>query len=967
MIEVFFTILLLHLFLFILPYQIIFQFLGTVTEICTLIQHHRRGIAMMKKMWNLILYFLIGTFMCFLYSFSVHAADPSPVKTVRVGWYKTAGIQNGNSPERIGGYNYEYLSKIAQYENWNLEFVFGTWNELEQQLIDGKIDILGDVGKTETRTALYDFCSFPNGYSRMLLLCRPDDVRYFYNDYSSFNNMLIGDENSQFQRDLMNQDAKKHHFTVHYKEFDSSANMLSALNHGEVDTVLLSNMSTYAGYKILSEGVSNPYYFIVSKHSDGILEELNDGMDQIQNSDMFLQERLFNKYFGKNGTASAIALTKEESDYLKTAEPVTVLVCKDQKPLSYEENDSLHGLIPDYLSLISEKTGLKFKYILCDHFSELKYRFMAGDAMAMAQFPDSYLSARSVNAYLTQPYYTIQYGMVNLPTQKKITSVAIETGQDEFKSILIQQGYTPVFYPQESDCLSAVASGKVAAAAVSSLFFEQQSYHARYSSLVFRSIPELNVDLCFAISKSSNNKIFTIMEKGMGVISDSSVSQLVLENSIFKPAYTFSDYIVMNVKLIIAFIFLFMLTLFSLLWYYRQSKMNQALRLAKQNADNANQAKSIFLSNMSHDLRTPLNGILGFTEIALQTQDTTEKQNCLHKIEISGNLLLALVNDTLDLSRIESGKTTPEPEWIDSYDLTNTVLISITQMANEKNVHLIADMSQFPHHLIYVDKLQIQKIVLNILSNAIKYTPSGGTVHFLVEALIPPVNGMTRRIIIEDTGIGMSPAFLDHLYEPFTQEHRPETANIQGTGLGLAIVKRLVDLMGGTIHVESKLNQGTKFTIELPLPFRDPEDQKIIHLKTDDFALYGKKILLCEDNPLNAEITCALLQKKGIETVVAQNGAEGFTLFSDSSIGAFDAILMDIRMPVMNGHEAAKAIRALDRPDAKTIPIIAMSADAFNENVQEAIENGMNAYLTKPVDTEMLYRKLWETIEKDKK
>ena len=167
--------------------------------------------------------------------------------------------------------------------------------------------------------------------------------------------------------------------------------------------------------------------------------------------------------------------------------------------------------------------------------------------------------------------------------------------------------------------------------------------------------------------------------------------------------------------------------------------------------------------------------------------------------------------------------------------------------------------------------------------------------------------------------------------------------------------------------MESKLNQGTKFTIELPLPFRDPEDQKIIHLKTDDFALYGKKILLCEDNPLNAEITCALLQKKGIETVVAQNGAEGFTLFSDSSIGAFDAILMDIRMPVMNGHEAAKAIRALDRPDAKTIPIIAMSADAFNENVQESIENGINAYLTKPVDTEMLYRKLWETIEKDKK
>ena len=903
---------------------------------------------------------------CFIF-FPVHAEDTSHLATVRIGWYTTAGIQNGDSPDNIGGYNYEYLSKIAQYENWNLKFVFGTWQELEKQLIDGKIDILGDVGKTKARAALYDYCSYPNGYSHMLLLCRPNDERYFYNDYSSFNNMLIGDENSQFQRDLMNQNAQDHNFTVRYKEYDSSANMLSALNHGEIDTVLLSNMSTYSGYKILSEGAANPYYFVVSKHSNLILNELNNGMEQIQNSDAFLQERLFNKYFAKNGTSSAIALTREESDYLKTSDPITILMCKDQKPLSYMENDSMHGLIPDYLTLISEKTGLKFKYILCDHFSELKKRLVAGDAVAMAQFPDSNLSARSINAYLTQPYYTLQYGVVSLPTQKKITTVAIETGQDEFENILIQQGYTPVFYLHEVDCLNAVAAGKADAAAVSSLFFEQQSYHARYSSLVFRSIPELNVDLCFAISKSSNNKIFTITEKGMGVISDASVSQLVLENSILKPEYTFSDYIVINMKLIIACIFSIMLTLFSMLWYYRQSKMNQALRLAKKGADNANQAKSVFLSNMSHDLRTPLNGILGFTEIALQTQDIDEKQAYLKKIEVSGNLLLALVNDTLDLSRIESGKITLEPEWVDSYDLTNTVLVSITQMAKQKNVRLIADMNQFPHHLIYVDKLQIQKIVLNILSNAIKYTPSGGTVHFLVKALIPPVNGMTRRIIIEDTGIGMSPAFLDHLYEPFTQEHRPETANIQGTGLGLAIVKRLVDLMDGAIYVESKLNQGTCFTVELPLPFRDPEDQKIVYSKKDDFLLYGKKILLCEDNPLNAEITCALLQKKDVQTIVAENGAEGVSLFSNSSVGTFDAILMDIRMPIMNGHEATKAIRALERPDAQTIPIIAMSADAFNENIQEAIQNGMNAYLTKPVDTEMLYRKLWETIEKDKK
>jgi PAS domain S-box-containing protein len=390
------------------------------------------------------------------------------------------------------------------------------------------------------------------------------------------------------------------------------------------------------------------------------------------------------------------------------------------------------------------------------------------------------------------------------------------------------------------------------------------------------------------------------------------------------------------------------------------------LAAAKLAADNANQSKSNFLSNMSHDLRTPLNGILGFTDLAIKEKDPQQKQIYLHKIKTSGKLLEELVNDTLEMSRIESGKIVLNPEVVDGKDFWESVVTALLPAANMAGVHLETNMGAYPEENIKVDKLQVKKVLLNLISNAIKYTPAGGKVKVEIQALKDDKNGFTRRLLVEDTGIGMYPEFIERMFEPFAQENRPETKNIVGTGLGLSIVKRIVDLMGGKITVQSKVHKGTSIVVDLPIECWPKDSVSIKQMKEDSkhkteivaATLENKHVLLCEDNYLNAEIATLLLKDKKMQVEWVKDGLEGLTKFRDNKPGTYDLILMDVRMPNMDGYVATKAIRHLCQSDAKTIPIVAMSANAFAEDIKEAKACGMNDYITKPVDPVRLYETL---------
>jgi signal transduction histidine kinase/AcrR family transcriptional regulator/ActR/RegA family two-component response regulator len=397
----------------------------------------------------------------------------------------------------------------------------------------------------------------------------------------------------------------------------------------------------------------------------------------------------------------------------------------------------------------------------------------------------------------------------------------------------------------------------------------------------------------------------------------------------------------------------------------RQEK-NQIINIekARLEAEKANEAKSAFLSSMSHDIRTPLNGVIGFCNFAIQEKDPVKKQDYLEKIKCSSELLLSIVNDTLELSRIESGKYVLQPAAVTSQELFEGVEAVIKPMAEQKHIRLLSDGAMGLKEIYWIDKLKTQRIILNLVSNAIKYTPSGGQVRWVFEKLDNREAPFTRRLVVEDNGIGMSAEFQKQMFEPFTQENRLEAKGTSGTGLGLNIVKRIVTLMGGRISVNSSLGAGTCIRVDLPLKVMD--QSAIYQDKSVDYStlLRGKRVLLCEDNAINQEIAITLLHSVGINVITADNGKEGIEAFQKQPPFSFDAILMDLRMPVCDGFEATKAIRNLERSDAKRVPIIAMSADAFEDDVRRSLNCGMSAHVSKPIDPTTFYATLANAIQK---
>ena len=387
--------------------------------------------------------------------------------------------------------------------------------------------------------------------------------------------------------------------------------------------------------------------------------------------------------------------------------------------------------------------------------------------------------------------------------------------------------------------------------------------------------------------------------------------------------------------------------------YEEDHKQIKDLMTAKLEADKANSAKSLFLSTMSHDMRTPLNGIIGFTDLALSEKDPQRKQEYMIKVRNSGELLAGLINDTLDLSRIESGKMVLRPTVFSMRKFGSDAVDSVRSAADAKGVILNCTAETFPDIFVCADFLKLQKIFLNLVSNAIKFTPEGGQVDVTFEKTDEEKN--IYRFCVSDTGIGISPEFISKIFDPFSQDHTTEAAMSSGTGLGLSIVKTITDLMGGTVSVESTQGSGTKFTLYLPLAPAKAEDAGSNDVQKDLSLLSGKKILICEDNYLNTEIARELIEQKGMKAVCVSDGKQGCELFESSPENDFFAVLMDIRMPVMDGYTAARRIRSSGRKDAKTVFIAAMTADAFDDDISRTFEAGMNAHISKPIDPDRLY------------
>ena len=395
--------------------------------------------------------------------------------------------------------------------------------------------------------------------------------------------------------------------------------------------------------------------------------------------------------------------------------------------------------------------------------------------------------------------------------------------------------------------------------------------------------------------------------------------------------------------------------------YQEIERKNKELELSAKRAESAAQAKTEFLSRMSHDIRTPMNAIIGLTHLAKEEEDLQVVREYLHNIDTSSTFLLGLINDILDMSKIENGELTLKEDPFTKREFEDSIYTVIKPLLDEKDIQFVFRLDD-DVDCVMVDRLRVSQIFFNLLSNAAKFTPTGGTVEFLSENMEPKGNKAGIRFIVRDNGIGMSQEFLEHMYDPFSQERSKLGDSTRGTGLGLPIVKSLVDAMDGQIRVTSQLGKGTEFTVELYLiRAKTEEEQAQGEVSTE--KLKGVEVLLVEDNEINIYVAQIILEKVGCVVTVARNGEEAVQTFQDSDIYHFGAILMDVRMPIMNGIEATRAIRAMDRPDASEVPIIAMTADAFDEERKNTMEAGMNYHLSKPINPPILYRILAEQVK----
>jgi signal transduction histidine kinase/BarA-like signal transduction histidine kinase len=394
----------------------------------------------------------------------------------------------------------------------------------------------------------------------------------------------------------------------------------------------------------------------------------------------------------------------------------------------------------------------------------------------------------------------------------------------------------------------------------------------------------------------------------------------------------------------------------------QQKENNQLLEIAAREAEEANASKSEFLAHMSHDIRTPINGIIGMTHIALKSKGDSEKiDDCLQKINSAADHLLMLINDVLDMSSVEKGKVVVSHEPMDICMMLNHGISIMEGQLSSRDLTFVKKIETFEHPYVFGDELHLRQIFINIMGNAIKFTPDGGRIEFRAIELPVEDNKAHYRFEFEDTGIGISEEFQEKIFDEFSQEEKGGRSTYQGSGLGMAISKKLVELMGGSIQVRSQLGEGTCFTVEIAFEIaQNYQEQNPVHKKAE---LTGMKILLVEDNELNTEIAKEILEDEGILVTVAENGKQAYEAFTLAPPGRFDVILMDVMMPVMNGYDATEAIRNCSHPQAKSIPIIAMTANAYQEDVERAMAAGMNAHIAKPIRVDLLLSVL-ETFKK---
>ena len=889
-------------------------------------------------------------------------------KTVRVGYFPYANFQEGGYEEHKQGAGYEYLQKISYITGWKYEYVYGSFKECLDMLADGEIDLLGSVSYTPERAESIDYSTYAEGTERYWIYTREEHANLADGDLKQMNGCRIGATDGSYQKELLEKWLDSNQIQAEVVICKGYDEMIEKLDADELDALVVPALSVNSDFIAIANIGAGDCYFGVSKSRPDLLEELNSALEEINNTETDYSSKLYARYEGK--AVINYALNKEEKQWLDAHEnTICVGYLKDNLPFCGEENGKLTGILGTVLDTVQEKYKITIKAVPCSTGEQMNEALQSGEIDIAGPIIQDLYTQEQFQVILTDEIFDITPVVIYKGNEYRSSLSTIAATDTSLYSELMVSFLFPDAeikqYDTQEECLEAVANGKAGATVIPSSKINLLNESPMTKSLSFAEMAKRQELALF--TKRENRRAATIINKAIEQSSNILNGVVLAQNSVSEKKMTlqdvFAEYGGLAVGVSFVIVFVLLLLVYSL--SVSRKKQMEALKEA-QDANAANIAKTTFLNHMSHDIRTPMNAIVGFTDIAMKRKPNKEVENCLKKIRQSSEYLMTLINDVLDISRIESGKLEYKPVPADLRDIINTVSSIARGYMENRDLNFCVSREELKTPYVMADELRIREVLLNIISNAVKFTKDGGTISFVAENC--PGNDEHHVIVryrISDTGIGMSEEFQSRIFDEFTQENDGARTSYKGTGLGMAIAKKYVDLMGGKIEVSSRQGIGSTFTVEIPLRIAEQVLTEKEEKLRKDMDLHGLHVLLAEDNDLNAEIAVSLLEEQGMIVTRAADGKSALLQFCNTAPGTFDLILMDIMMPEMNGYETTKAIRNLsDRPDGKEIPIIAMTANAFAEDVQAALDAGMDDHVAKPMDMDILISAIEKCVKR---
>lgn len=1080
----------------------------------------KRGLSMRFKRFLSIL--VIICILALPYAAAMGASSDS--ETIRVGWFPHPGGSEIHGDEH-SGYNYDFLMEIAKYTGWTYSFVEADFARCNEMLASGEIDLLGTLLYDEQRAQIFDFPKLAYGHAyTTLYTTQNSDIQPY--DFERFDGMRVGVISGAVNADYFRTFAKENGFSFSTVAFESVAALNCAVQDGSVDGGILGAFTTTDDMRVLAEFAPQPYYFATTKGNERVLVGLNRALNLIEINQPYFEMELYQKHFAP---PQSLALTDAEQALVEASKraPITAGLIVDNVPQCYVDpkTGEFVGTFIEMLDAVQERTGLQLVYEAYDlkqgpPVSAVK----SGDIPIVIGILKTQRFENDREIVLSNTIYEDSLVVIGRrgedftenPGQKAIATlngfqVGLEFAAEQFPNHRI------LICESSKACADAVVKGKADAM----LFMRDSgSYllqNPHYEQLEVSPAYSRRIGICAVGLAEEQSTLMSVLNKGLAMITESERNRMVIDYTIMNPYQVTVGDMLYKFRVPFAVILILSATIVAVFVVYGAFRRKSAAALkqayeqeksAVESAEKASVAKGCFMSRMSHEIRTPLNAVIGYNSIARHelSQAKTEAQrrqaemkamDCLTKGDIASRHLLTIINDVLDMSAIESGRIQVAHERFDFKEMISSLTVLYFSQAKAGGIDFEVAFDTLTEEWFIGDQMRINQILNNLLGNAMKFTSQGGSVRLSICQPEADINAAHIRFEVADTGIGMEEEYLKHIWTPFEQADSSISRRFGGTGLGLSITKSLVDLMGGTIHVTSKRNVGTTFTVDLNLErTKQPEINGAYHFsemsalvvdddrstceyvkllfdrcgvrcktvtsgdaaieavaeakargdyytlclidwrmpgmdgietvkrlrqisdaevpivivtaydysaieaearqagvnlfaakplfqstlfdlladisgrqpvekteKKDAFDFSGTRVLLAEDNVMNMEIAKRILLSAGVAVDCAWNGREAVALFQSAPSGTYQAILMDVHMPEMDGYEATSAIRECAHPEAATVPIIAMTADAFVENVAEALQVGMNDHIAKPVDIKVLFETLRKHIQ----